>query len=171
MTKTSIMLLAVIVAVSFVAGFLLGRSRVHTAYVPQPYPVTVEKPVPVHDTVYETRTVYLPRVVTHTDTVTNTVTTTVYHTDTVQVQVPITTKDYEEEINDAIVKATVSGYEPSIDRLTVENLRICPVSAPTRRFSIGVGVGYGIGVKDASHGVFSGQPFVGVSLNYNLLTF
>ena len=171
MTRTSIVLLVGLVAVSFLAGFLLGRSQVQTAYCPQPYPVTVEKPVPVHDTVHDTRTVYLPTVTIVHDTVNHTVTTTVHHTDTVQVQVPISTKDYEETINDAIVRATVSGYEPTLERLTVENLRICPVSAPTRRFSIGVGVGYGIGVKDASNGVFSGQPFVGVSLNYNLVAF
>lgn len=171
MTKTSIILLLGLVAVSLVAGFLLGRSKIQTAYYPQPYPVTVEKPVPVHDTVYATRTVYLPKVTTVHDTVNHTVATTVHHTDTVQVEIPITTKDYEEQINDAIVKATVSGYEPVLEQITVENLRICPPTSSTRRFSIGVGVGYGIGLQDASHGVFSGQPFVGVSLNYNFLTF
>lgn len=171
MTKTSIILLVGLVAVSFLAGFLLGRSRTQTAYYPQPYPVTVEKPVPVHDTVYDTRTVYLPTVTTVHDTVNHTVTTTVHHTDTVQVEIPISQTTYEETINDAKVTATVSGYEPSLDRLTVENLRICPPTGSQGRFSVGVGVGYGIGLKDASHGVFSGQPFVGVTLNYNFLTF
>lgn len=171
MSKNPFIVGAGIVAVSLVAGFLLGRSRTQTAYVPKPVPVTVEKPVPVHDTVYATKPVYLPKVTTVHDTVNHTVTTTVHHTDTVQVEIPISQTTYEETINDAIVTATVSGYEPTLERLTVENLRICPPTGSQGRFSVGVGVGYGIGLKDASHGVFSGQPFVGVTFTYNLFSF
>lgn len=153
MSKNPFIVGAGIVAVSLVAGFLLGRSRTQTAYVPKPVPVTVEKPVPVHDTVNHT------------------VTTTVHHTDTVQVEIPISQTTYEETINDAKVTATVSGYEPVLEQITVENLRICPPTGSQGRFSVGVGVGYGIGLKDASHGVFSGQPFVGVTFTYNLFSF
>lgn len=174
MDKHSIYVVLGMVAVSVLAGYILGRRNTQTVYVDKPYPVTVEKPVPVHDTVYETRNVYLPKVKTEHDTVWGTVTTSVYIHDTVQVQVPISTKEYEEEINDAKVNVKISGFEPNLESLTVINLRICPQTpqkSPQGRFSVGVGVGYGFGLKDASNGVFSLQPSVGVTFSYSLFSF
>lgn len=165
-----------IFSLSLLIGFIVGirNRKVETVTVEKPYPVTVEKPVPVHDTVYSTKTVYLPKVKTEYDTVTETVTTTVYIHDTVQVQVPISMKEYEETVNDAQVNIKISGFEPNLESLTVTNLKICPQTnrkAPYSRFGIGVEVGYGFTLKNTSDGLFEPRPYVGVGIHYSLIQF
>ena len=165
-----------IISLSLLIGVIVGalNKKTETVTIEKPYPVTVEKPVPVHDTVYSTKTVYLPKVKTEYDTVTETVTTTVYIHDTVQVQVPISMKEYEEEINEAKVNVKISGFEPNLESLTVTNLKICPQThrnAPLSRFGVGVEVGYGFTLKNASDGLFEPRPYVGVGIHYSLIQF
>lgn len=159
----------------FILGLYLGKRNPKIVEVEKPYPVTVEKPVPVHDTVYSTKTVYLPKVKTVHDTVTNTITETVYITDSVQVQVPITLKDYDETVNDANVKIQISGFEPNLEKLTVTNLRekssYTHSEAPLSRFSIGIDIGYGFTMKTSPEPVFEARPYLGVGLHYSLIQF
>ena len=84
-------------------------------------------------------------------------------TDSVQVLMPITQKQY----NDSSYTAWVSGYKPSLDSIyvyprhdvvTITNtIRLKP-----KRWGIGLNVGYGITPKNGM------QPYIGVGVSCNL---
>lgn len=80
--------------------------------------------------------------------------------DSVKVQIPISTKVYE----DTLYKAYVSGYEPKLDSITIKQ-RTTYITHTTRnkesRFRIGLQAGYGLTPKGM-------QPYVGVGLSYRL---
>ena len=80
--------------------------------------------------------------------------------DSVKVQIPISTKVYE----DTLYKAYVSGYEPKLDSITIKQ-RTTYITHTTRnkesRFRIGLQAGYGLTPKGL-------MPYFGVGLSYRL---
>lgn len=80
--------------------------------------------------------------------------------DSVKVQIPISTKVYE----DTLYKAYVSGYEPKLDSITIKQ-RTTYITHTTRnkesRFRIGLQAGYGLTPKGM-------MPYFGVGLSYRL---
>ena len=84
-------------------------------------------------------------------------------TDSVEVDMPITQKRYE----DSTYTAWVSGYEPNLDSIRVFSRKETVIvkeriRGEPRRFGIDVGVGYGI----TPNGV---RPYTGVVLGYRIL--
>ena len=80
--------------------------------------------------------------------------------DSVEVQVPITSKSYVSED----YRAYVSGYQANLDSIFIINKstdRIVNLKPKDKRFSIGIQAGYGITPKGF-------QPFVGVGVSYKL---
>ena len=81
--------------------------------------------------------------------------------DSVKVQIPISTKVYE----DTLYKAYVSGYEPKLDSITIKQ-RTTYITHTTRnkesRFRIGLQAGYGLTPKGM-------MPYFGVGLSYRLM--
>ena len=80
--------------------------------------------------------------------------------DSVEVQIPISQKVYE----DTLYRAYVSGYEPNLDSITIKQ-RTTYITRTIRdkesRFRIGFQAGYGLTPKGM-------QPYVGVGLSYRL---
>lgn len=114
-------------------------------------------PVPVDSVVMRYVSVRLP---TKRDTVQ------IHCTDTVEVEIPITQKRYA----DSTYTAWVSGYNPSLDSINIyprhEVVTITnTIRQKPKRWGVGLNVGYGITPR---HGM---QPYVGIGVNYNLLSF
>ena len=87
-------------------------------------------------------------------------------TDTIQVDVPITQKRYE----DSTYTAWVSGYEPSLDSIRVYSRKEVitinkTIKEPPNRFVISLNIGYGLTLQ---HGL---QPYVGIGLGCKLFSF
>ena len=74
--------------------------------------------------------------------------------DTVMVRLPIESKHYEGDH----YEAWVSGYEPSLDSISIYNRTILP---KPKRWSIGVQGGVGITPKGI-------QPYIGVGISFRL---
>lgn len=110
--------------------------------------ITREKPVFVTSVVYDTIRAYF---------------TTIRH-DTVEVQVPMERKIYQE---DSLYRAVVSGWRPSLDSLTIyPKETIITITKPEvipvrRRWGLGVQAGMGA-CKDGL------TPYVGVGVSCNL---
>lgn len=86
----------------------------------------------------------------------------------VQVQIPITQKIYR----DSSYTAYVSGYEPSLDSLTLHILHsvttVTNTIQPKRsRWSVGLQVGYGISLSPTPRYA----PYVGIGLQYSIFKF
>lgn len=80
--------------------------------------------------------------------------------DSVEVEVPITQKVYE----DSTYTAWVSGYEPRLDSIAVRQRTIRevitqPVVKKQSRFGFGVGVGAGYGIINHKPDIFAGVMF------------
>ena len=84
--------------------------------------------------------------------------------DSVTVEIPITQREYEGDG----YHAWISGYEPKMDSIFVfphyETVTIRMPSRSGKRWGLGFTAGYGYTPKGL-------QPYVGISLNYNLLNF
>lgn len=88
---------------------------------------------------------------------------TIIKTDSVYVELPITQKEYR----DSLYHAWVSGYEPNLDSINVFQHTVTvteTVRPPTKRWGLGVqvGAGYNTGNKI--------QPYIGIGISYNILT-
>lgn len=86
------------------------------------------------------------------------------YTDTIQVDMPVTQKRYE----DSTYTAWVSGYEPSLDSIRVyarkDVVTINKIKEPPNRFVVSFNVGYGL----TQHGL---QPYIGIGVGYKLFSF
>lgn len=112
--------------------------------------IMVEKPVTKDSVIVRYKRVEVPVVVR--DTI----------LDTVFVELPITSKYYKS----SRYEAWVSGYEPSLDSISIfsETKYIKDmVKTKKSRWGLGVSVGYGVTRTKV-------EPFVGVSVNYNILS-
>lgn len=81
--------------------------------------------------------------------------------DSVEVQIPISQKVYE----DTLYRVYISGYEPNLDSITIKQ-KTTYITRTTRdkesRFRIGLQAGYGLTPKGI-------MPYVGVGLSYRLM--
>lgn len=112
--------------------------------------IMVEKPVTRDSVIIRYKRVEVPVVVR--DTI----------LDTVFVELPITSKYYKS----SRYEAWVSGYEPSLDSISIfSETKYIKDMVKTRksRWGLGVSVGYGVTRTKV-------EPFVGVSVNYNILS-
>ena len=143
------------ILVSLVLGFLIGRdcnSEPTIVYKEKTDTLYIEKTkidsVPKEVAKIVIKTEYIP------------VTDTAYVHDSIYIKIPIEQKTYETED----YKAIVSGYKPSLDYMEVrcKEVQITHEIAKKDKWGLGVSVGYGFG-KQIS-------PYIGVSVNYNLLT-
>lgn len=87
------------------------------------------------------------------------------YTDTIQVDMPITQKRYE----DSTYTAWVSGYEPSLDSIRVYRRREVItinkiIKEPPNRFVVSFNVGYGL----TQNGL---QPYIGIGVGCKLFSF
>lgn len=151
--KDVVAVIAIILAL--VAGFLIGRDlnkaptivykeKTDTLYIEK---IKIDS-VPKEVAKIEIRTEYIP------------VVDTAYIHDSVFIKIPIEQKTYETED----YKAIISGYKPSLDYMEVrcKEVQITHEIAKKDKWGLGVSLGYGFG-KTAS-------PYIGVSVNYNFLT-
>ncbi len=87
--------------------------------------------------------------------------------DSAEVVVPITQKVYR----DSAYTAYVSGYMPSLDSLVMfpQRVTVRSVFKPPEkgRWSVGIQVGYGIGLGGSPRV----EPYIGLGVQYNLLSF
>lgn len=88
------------------------------------------------------------------------------YTDTIQVDMPITQKRYE----DSTYTAWVSGYEPSLDSIRVYRKREVItinkiIKEPPNRFVVSFNVGYGLTPQNGL------QPYIGIGVGYKLFSF
>lgn len=112
--------------------------------------IKVIKPVAVDSVVTRYKWVNVERV--KDTTIVNEVSEVVF--DTVMVRLPIESKHYEGED----YEAWISGYEPSLDSISIYNHTIVP---KPKRWSIGVQGGVGM----TPRGV---QPYIGIGIGYRL---
>jgi len=160
----------ILMSVGFLAicvGFLAGRythknpahdinvaSRTDTLTVYDT--IIFEKPVPTY--IYAVDTLFIPA----TDTV-------IVH-DTTYVLIQKERKIYE----DSTYRAVVSGYMPSLDSIAVYpatkyiNTARNITAASTKRWGIGIQVGYGLHVYD---GQIYHAPYLGIGISYNIIRF
>lgn len=87
-------------------------------------------------------------------------------TDSITVEVPITQKRY----SDSTYTAWVSGYHPMLDSIRVYPRREIitvtnTIPRKTKRWGLGVNAGYGF---SPARGL---QPYIGIGVQYNLLSF
>ena len=88
------------------------------------------------------------------------------YTDTIQVDMPVTQKRYE----DSTYTAWVSGYEPSLDSIRVYARKDVVtinkiIKEPPNRFVISLNIGYGLTPYNGL------QPYIGVGVGYKLFSF
>lgn len=170
MTRTHLYITgAIIFVLGAILGFFIGKGMYQT----EPS-VIVER-----DTVVRVDTVhyYLPspkdsirtKYITRWMAVHDTTLAVVEHTDTVQVDVPITSKHYGAKEYDA----WVSGFEPSLDSIRVYREKeyiteTVTVTKAAKRKPWGIGFsggyGYDFNTKTAS-------PFIGVGISYDIISF
>lgn len=85
--------------------------------------------------------------------------------DSVEVEIPITQKEY----SDSNYRAWVSGYKPRLDSIEIYSRREMVTITRTaiqkpKRWGIGISAGYGFGKNGWG-------PYIGVGINYNLWGF
>ena len=88
------------------------------------------------------------------------------YTDTIQVDMPVTQKRYE----DSTYTAWVSGYEPSLDSIRVYARKDVVtinkiIKEPPNRFVVSFNVGYGLTLQNGL------QPYIGIGVGYKLFSF
>lgn len=188
LTLIGVIILPLVLAIMLVAWGMRACSRHETTAVTDTVTVydtiKVRKPVAVDSTVIRYQTVTIPAApiqhpqpspstplenrivrITEHDTVTIALTDTVH--DSVSIQLPITQKVYA----DSTYKAYVSGFKPSLDSIFIRQrtdviTNTVYLNARRKRWGIGLSAGYGYGLDGRRL-----TPFVGLSLNYNLISF
>ena len=125
------------------------------------------KPVPKDSLVVRYETVKLPTTNPKDDVFPDTVL--MASRDSVEVEIPITQKQYQADE----YRAYVSGYEPRLDSIfvyprtevvTVTETTTLTEKAKQKRWGLGIQAGYGYGPKGF-------QPYVGLGISWNVLNF
>lgn len=112
--------IAIIILLAIIAGFTWGATKEYKKCLEkEPTVIYVPKEKIVHDTV--TNIQYKTRYIDHYDTTYLHTVDTVTLSDTVQVVIPIERITFDTLTADSVrVKGSISGYNPSLDTLTVE---------------------------------------------------
>jgi hypothetical protein len=166
MTTIKAMLIGMGAALAGVLLFLVGR---WTA--PEP-PIVSEDVKVVTEVVHDTITVERPvvRYVHKTDSIRVVVRDTLSLHDTLYISLPREVKVYEDER----YRAEVSGYMPSLDRIDIYQQTQLVEKEVVRNIEVRQRTRWGIGIT-AGYGVTIGReptfaPYVGVGINYNIMS-
>lgn len=167
MKKLPAVLIATAILLSFFSAFWMGRltalrscSNIDTIEVRDTIidTITYPQPIPVDSIIIRYTTVKLPIKDTiyfkEPDTARN---------DSIVVEIPITQKTYQ----DSIYQAWVSGYKANLDSIYVFPKTIIitnRIHEIPKRWGLGVQVGIGC---NWSHKI---QPYIGIGVSYNILT-
>lgn len=170
--KKAIIILIILLLTSVLANVMLWNragpegtiERVITTYdtIPYPQPVSVDsvvlryvteklpaadqptKPIATVETVVDSAICQAPK-------------------DSVEVVIPITQKIYE----DSTFRAYVSGYHPALDSIQIfQRKETVYIRSPTKNKRWGISIQAGVGLTP--HRV---QPYIGIGISYNILTF
>ena len=174
MSKYSICVV-VILLLGAVVAFFVGdhRGRVHALDGYEPKTDTIVKTATVYkDFPDVTKTaqigvIAVPRYKFIVDTIT--ATETAYLHDTTYVFLPREQKYYEED--SARVRIWVSGYEPCLDRYEVDYKTVYVTQTLTKkppRWGLGISAGFGATISKER--VVSLAPYIGIGLQYNLVS-
>lgn len=167
MKKLPAVLIATIVLLSFFSAFWIGRLTASRQY------LNIET-IEVRDTITDTITYFQPipvdSVVIRYATVKLPVKDTIYikgpdttRNDSIVVEIPITQKTYR----DSMYQAWISGYEANLDSIYVFPKTITitnRIHDTPKRWGLGVQVGVG---GNRSHKI---QPYIGIGISYDILT-
>ena len=159
--KLTLILLAVISAILFFGGYFLGKQSIEVKTITKHvyHERIVERPVVRDSVVYKDRIVYKHRI----DTVKETETQ--YRVDTIFEPIPFEEKTY----SDSLYEAQVSGYQPRLDWLRIQQKEIVRETLveknPHWSLTIGPSIGYSF--------LPERQPYIGVGIafGYSLKNF
>ena len=125
--------------------------------------IVVSKPIVKDSLIVRMDTIRFPVVKHTTTTTTDTLYRDIVRADSVDVEIPIERKTYE----DSVYFAVVSGYRVSLDSIKVYQRNTTVeryIKSKPKRIGIGVVGGYGLGKERLT-------PFIGVGVSYNLFSF
>lgn len=173
--KKAVFILALLLAISAALNIIYIRARVSGGAAEQTRPDTVRlvdtlryvSPTSTRDTIIRYVRVRLPSTPPAPDNPGNSAESAekaAADTDTAAVIIPITSRTY----STPEFTATVSGYQPSIDSITIHAPRTIitnnPPAAKNKPWGIGIAAGIGAGRGGIT-------PFIGITLQYSLIRF
>ena len=173
--KKAVIILALLLAISAALNIIYIRARVSCGADGQTRPDTVRlvdtlryvSPAPVRDTIIKYVHVRLPSTPPAPDNPGNSAESAekaAAGTDTAAVIIPITSRTY----STPEFTATVSGYQPSLDSITIHAPRTIITNNPPAAKSKPWGIGIAAGIGAGRGGI---TPFIGITLQYSLIRF
>ena len=176
--KKAVIILAILLAISASYNIIYIRARMSGGTDGQTRPDTVRlvdtlryvSPAPVRDTIVRYVRVTAPIAPQPPDTAARAVAATdtlrAMHgiADTAAVIIPITSRTY----STPEFTATVSGYQPSLDSITIHAPRTIITNNPPAAKSKPWGIGIAAGIGTGRGGI---TPFIGITLQYSLIRF
>lgn len=173
--KKAVIILALLLSISAALNIIYIRARVSGGADGQTRPDTVRlvdtlryvSPAPVRDTIIKYVRVRLPSTPPAPDNPGNSAESAekaAADTDTAAVIIPITSRTY----STPEFTATVSGYQPSLDSITIHAPRTIITNNPPAAKSKPWGIGIAAGIGAGRGGI---TPFIGITLQYSLIRF
>ena len=173
--KKAVIILALLLAISAAYNIIYIRARVSGGADGQTRPDTVRlvdtlryvSPAPTRDTIIRYVRVRLPSTPPATDnqgSPAESAEKAAADTDTAAVIIPITSRTY----STPEFTATVSGYQPSLDSITIHAPRTIITNNPPAAKSKPWGIGIAAGIGTGRGGI---TPFIGITLQYSLIRF
>ena len=179
--KKAVIILALLLAISAALNIIYIRARVSGGADGQARPDTVrlvdtlryDSPAPVRDTIIKYVRVRLPSTPPAPDNPVSPINPgnsaesaeeAAAASDTAAVIIPITSRTY----STPEFTATVSGYQPSLDSITIHAPRTIITNNPPAAKSKPWGIGIAAGIGAGRGGI---TPFIGITLQYSLIRF
>lgn len=173
--KKAVIILALLLAISAALNIIYIRARVSGGEDGKTRPDTVRlvdtlryfSPAPTRDTIIRYVRVRLPSTPPSPDNPGKSAESAekaAADTDTAAVIIPITSRTY----STPEFTATVSGYLPSLDSITIHAPRTIITNNPTAAKSKPWGIGISAGIGAGRGGI---TPFIGITLQYSILRF
>ena len=173
--KKAVIILAILLAISAAYNIIYIRARMSGGADGQTRPDTVRlvdtlryvSPAPTRDTIIRYVRVRLPSTKpapVNTGNSADFAEKAAADTDTAAVIIPITSRTY----STPEFTATVSGYQPSLDSITIHAPRTIITNNPPAAKSKPWGIGIAAGIGAGRGGI---TPFIGITLQYSLLRF
>ena len=173
--KKAVIILALLLAISAALNIIYIRARVSGGADGQTRPDTVRlvdtlryvSPAPTRDTIIRYVRVRLPSTPPAPVNPGNSAESAekaAADTDTAAVIIPITSRTY----STPEFTATVSGYQPSLDSITIHAPRTIITNNPPAAKSKPWGIGIAAGIGTGRGGI---TPFIGITLQYSLIRF